>query len=224
MINIIIAAGGKGNRFSSKTPKQFTKINNHEILTMNILKWLKIEEIQKIYLVLPKFDFDFYKNKYVGISDKIIFVKGGDSRAASIYNAVKILDTSNKFTLIHDGARPFFTEKLVKNIMENLKKFQAVIPALKLTDTIKLVKEDKIVKTLNRENFVAVQTPQGFHTDLIIRAYNSIDFKDINFDDSELVEKLGISPIYIIGEKTNIKITSPEDIYYAEYLSKSFKI
>jgi len=222
MINLIIAAAGSGSRFSKKIPKQFIKIQGYEILEINLLKWINIKFINRIYLILPQKEFKYNKSKYQKLSNKIIPVIGGKSRAESINNAIRILDLENKYTLIHDGARPFFTKELITRILNSLKDKTAVVPSLKLTDTIKKIKDDKIVETVNRENLISVQTPQGFHTDLIIKVYKDLDLSNVNFDDSELVEKSGGDVFYIEGEKNNIKITTQKDIEYAEFLIQRY--
>ncbi len=222
MINLIIPAAGSGSRFSKKIPKQFVKINGYEILEMNLLKWINIKSINKIYLILPQMEFKYNKNKYQKLSNRIISVTGGNSRAESINNAIKLLDNQNQYTLIHDGARPFVTTELINQVIASLKEYRAVIPALKLTDTIKEVQGNKVLKTINRENLISVQTPQGFHTDVIKKAYKNINLENTNFDDAELVENTGEKVFYIEGEKNNIKITTQNDLEYAEFLINKY--
>ena len=222
MINLIIPAAGSGSRFSKKIPKQFVKINGYEVLEMNLLKWINIKSINKIYLILPQTEFEYNKNKYQKLSNKIISVTGGNSRTESINNAIKLLDNQNQYTLIHDGARPFVTTELINRVITSLKEYRAVIPALKLTDTIKKVKNNRIVKTINRENLISVQTPQGFHTSVIKKAYKNINLENTNFDDAELVENTGEKVFYIEGEKNNIKITTQNDLEYAEFLINKY--
>jgi 2-C-methyl-D-erythritol 4-phosphate cytidylyltransferase len=221
MVNLIIPAAGKGLRFSKDIPKQFVKIQGHEVLELNLLFWINVKFINKIYLILPQKEFKNYENKYKNLSEKIISVVGGDSRAESINNAIKILESNNKYTLIHDGARPFITNRLIGRVLEALEEHKAVIPALKLTDTIKEVKGNKVIKTINRENLVSVQTPQGFHTDIIRKAYSNLNLNNINFDDAELVEHIGETVFYVLGEKNNIKITTRDDLDYAKFLIKN---
>lgn len=222
MINLIIPAAGSGSRFSKKRPKQFEKIQGFEILEMNLLTWINIKLINKIYLVLPQKEFEYNKNKYQKLSNKIIPIIGGASRAESINNAIKILDNNNNYTLIHDGARPFVSKTLINRVIDALKDYNAIIPALKLTNTIKRVKNKQIISTINRENLISVQTPQGFHTNIIKKAYFNINLKNINFDDSELVENIKEKVFYVEGEKNNIKITTQNDLDYAEYLVKKY--
>jgi len=222
MINLVIPAAGSGRRFSKEIPKQFIKIQNQELLVINLLTWVNITLINKIYLILPKEEFEENKKKYSLISNKIIAVIGGDSRAESINNAVSILDEANDLTLVHDGARPFCPKDLFDRVVLALSEHEAIIPALKVTDTIKKVKNKEVLKTINRENLISVQTPQGFKTKLIKKAYKSIDLKNTNFDDAELVENIGAKVFFVEGDKRNIKITTQDDIEYSEFLmSKS---
>jgi 2-C-methyl-D-erythritol 4-phosphate cytidylyltransferase len=217
MINLIIAAAGNGSRFSSDIPKQFVRILGKEILEINLQKWVNIKLIDKIYLVLPKMEFEYNKKKYKKFSNKIIPIIGGDSRAESINNAIKVM-ADNPLTLIHDGARPFFSVELLNRVLEGLKNNKAIIPAIKINDAIKSINGNQIVKTVNRENLIAVQTPQGFTTSVIKRAYQNIDFKNTNFDDSELVENIGVKVFFVDGDKNNIKITTKDDLEYCKFL------
>jgi len=218
MINLVIPAAGSGTRFSKEIPKQFIKIQNKEVLIINLLNWVNITLIKKIYLILPKEKFEENKKKYSEISNKIIAVIGGNSRAESINNAISILDESNKLTLIHDGARPFCPKNVFERVVFGLEEYDAIIPALKITDTIKKIKNRQVIKTVNREELISVQTPQGFKTNLIKKAYKSINVKNSNFDDAELVENIGVEVFFVDGDKNNIKITTKDDIEYSEFL------
>jgi len=218
MINVIIPSAGKGRRFSKNKPKQFFKIGNKEIILINLEKWLKIKEVNRIYLVLPDENFDNLKKKYENVDSKIFAIKGGNTRSESIYNAVKLINEDNEFTFIHDGARPFFKIEIIDKLLKELKFCDAVIPALKLTDTIKKINGNRIVETVNRDDYVRVQTPQAFRTKIIKNVYERVSLKENYFDDAQLLEKEGLEVCFIEGDKENIKITEPQDMAFAEFL------
>jgi 2-C-methyl-D-erythritol 4-phosphate cytidylyltransferase/2-C-methyl-D-erythritol 4-phosphate cytidylyltransferase/2-C-methyl-D-erythritol 2,4-cyclodiphosphate synthase len=153
-------------------------------------------------------------------SPKILFVKGGNSRRASVYNALSILEKYNpEYVLIHDGARPWVSPSLIEELIEAVKKHGAVIPVLPFTDTPKecdapVSQEQTVfIKThLKRANTGAAQTPQAFAFPQILHAHAQAK-EDENFtDDAEIWGKFCGQVAVIPGEKENRKITFPEDI------------
>ncbi len=209
-MDIIIAAAGSGSRYDKNSiPKQFLVFKNREVLSLNIEKWINLKKdilINNIYVVLPNNNFKNLSNKYQKKYPNIIIVEGGVTRGESILNALKL--STEKNVMIHDGARPFFSKELVFRIYNKLKISDAVIPILPITDTLKIVKNNKVEKTLNRENYFTVQTPQAFNREIIKKAY--LESGIFAFDDSELLEKQNVDINTVIGEWNNIKITTKE--------------
>jgi 2-C-methyl-D-erythritol 4-phosphate cytidylyltransferase len=209
-VDIIIAAAGSGSRYDkNSTPKQFLVFKNKEVLSLNIEKWINLKEdilIKDIYVVLPNSNFENLSSKYKKKYPNIITVMGGVTRGESILNALKL--STEKNVMIHDGARPFFSKELVFRVYNKLKVSNVVIPILPITDTLKIVKNYKVEKTLNREDYFTVQTPQAFNKEIIKKAY--LDSGIFAYDDSELLEKQNIDINTVIGEWNNIKITTKE--------------
>jgi 2-C-methyl-D-erythritol 4-phosphate cytidylyltransferase len=126
--------------------------------------------------------------------------------------------------LIHDGVRPFLTQKLLKRLIDSAFSYPAQIAAIPAKDTIKTISSRcDIIKTLNnRKNLWHAQTPQIFSRDLIIRAYKeAYNDKFFSTDDAALVERLGFQVKIIEGEVTNIKITTPFDLLLGETILKT---
>ena len=209
-MDIIIAAAGSGSRYDKNSiPKQFLVFKNREVLSLNIEKWINLKKdisINNIYVVLPNSNFENLSNKYQKKYPNLIIVEGGITRGESILNALKL--STEKNVMIHDGARPFFSKELVLRVYNKLKVSNAVIPILPITDTLKIVKNDKVEKTLNRENYFTVQTPQAFNRETIKKTY--LESGIFAFDDSELLEKQNIDIDTVVGEWNNIKITTKE--------------
>ncbi len=219
-LSVIITAAGNGERFNQKQKKQFIEFKGTELLTLNIKKWISFDFIINIYLVLPIEGFEENSIKYKSLSNKIITVLGGKSRTESISNALNVIENCKK-VLIHDGVRPFFTKNLIYSVINALNTYKAVIPALKVTDTIKEISENVVVKTINRTKYATIQTPQGFDFDLIYYAYKTygnIDF----YDDSSLIELLNESVFTVEGEWNNIKVTEQSQIPLINYLTENF--
>ena len=141
--------------------------------------------------------------------NKIEYIIGGQTRQESVSNALK--HVNSEYVLIHDGARPYYSKKLLDSIINKLDEFNAVIPAMKVTDTIKVVESGIVIKTINREMLRTIQTPQGFKTSVIKLAHSLANKQDYT-DDSSMIEELTNEKVCVIdGEKDNIKYTQKED-------------
>jgi len=129
----------------------------------------------------------------------------------SVYNG--ILTCSNpKIVLIHDGARPFIEKDVILKSIELTKKYKAVVVGLMAVDTIKQIKDARIVKTLDRKEIFQAHTPQVFDFNLIMDTHEKLKYTDSYTDDSSMVEHMGVEPYAFCGNKNNIKITFREDL------------
>ena len=172
------------------------------------------------------FSYKYYKFYYLTILEKfkgkVSFVEGGNSRQETVKNAFlseyKETEKDDVF-LVHDVARPFFEKEKLKELIETAKKSKAATLATPIFDTVKYIENHKIKHTIKREDLLLSQTPQAFSTKLYKKA---IDFAEkenfICTDDCELVEKLNKEISFIVSSKNNFKITTKEDMLFAEYL------
>ena len=212
---LVILAGGKGERFGQKIPKQFYKKDGEAIINI-FLSNLEIKLFEFIVISLEKKYIDIVKNnsKFKIYKNKFIFSIPGKSRQKSSFNAIIKLNKKNiNNVLIHDAARPFCTNSLIKKILNKLKKNDNCIPYIEYNDRLvhKLTKRD--VKTLN------IQTPQGFDFNLIYNAHLKNKNKEF-LDDASLLQEMNKKVFLLKGEKTNIKLTVPEDMIYLNIFSK----
>lgn len=218
-ISAIVAAGGQGKRMNSSISKQFLKIKGHPILCYTLKIFESLNFIDEIILVIGSNDkkraektVNYYKFK------KVKIVEGGKERQNSVYNGLRKLSPQTDIVIIHDGVRPFVTKKMILKSIKSAQNFGAVGVAVPVKDTIKVIGADNLIKdTPKRSNLRAIQTPQVFKYDLIMRAYEKA-FEDgfYGTDDTVLVERLGHPVKLIDGSYENIKITTPEDILVAE--------
>jgi 2-C-methyl-D-erythritol 4-phosphate cytidylyltransferase/2-C-methyl-D-erythritol 2,4-cyclodiphosphate synthase len=156
----IILAGGESKRFNSNTPKPYTNYKGKPLLLHSIDKAKVFNKFNKIVLVVNKKHKNFIKKLNI---KNIKIITGGKTRAESAYNALKSIKENNfKNVIIHDAARPNFSLKLLKKLMDGLKKNDCVIPAIQTSDSIK-EKTLNIVKNLKREDVYLIQTPQAFN-------------------------------------------------------------
>jgi 2-C-methyl-D-erythritol 4-phosphate cytidylyltransferase len=226
-ITAIIVSAGKSSRMGLTIKKPFIKINDAPLLYYTLNKFEKSEHVLDIILVVSKEDIEFTKNKIIkkyNFKKIKSIISGGEERQDSVYNGLKACDINTEIVLIHDGARPFFNENKINELVNELKTFDGVILATKITDTIKEAKENIITKTVSRDYLYSIQTPQCFRFDIIKNCYENA-YKE-NFygtDDASILEHFNYKIKIVDGEKTNIKITTKEDLLYAQWLIENNK-
>lgn len=223
MISAIILAGGKGKRMRSAISKQFIDIKGKPIIYYTLKKFSENKKIDNIIVVLPEDEVKYFKEnilkKYELRINKIVI--GGKERQDSVYNALKSLkNSSTDIVLIHDGARPFISERIINEGIKFAEIYGAAAPGVMPKDTIKVKNEKNFsVDTPNRASLVSIQTPQVFKFDEILECHEKIRYNgEMVTDDTMVVEKYGYSVYLYDGEYTNIKVTTPEDLILAERL------
>ena len=151
--------------------------------------------------------------------EKIVY--GGADRQESVYNGLTALPDDCDIVLVHDGARPLIDDETVQNVISSVRQYGSGIASTPVTDTFKQVDENGVAVATPDRNFLrAVQTPQGFKKDLLLRAHHEI--KQRCTDDAALVSQLGV-PVHLCeGSRRNIKLTTPEDIAMAEHYLNVF--
>ena len=196
-ISVIIACGGSSSRFGSD--KLFANLNGHTVIEETVSKFLFLS--CPIILSVPKEKYGEYKKLF----PSLLMVEGGFNRTQSVYNALKVVKT--KYVLIHDGSRPFISEKNIKDIIDALIEKGNAVPTIQVTETICDVKNSSYV---DRDNYLLIQTPQGYLTDEIKSCYSV----NVNaYDDSSLYFKKYGRINFVAGNRSNIKITYKEDLY-----------
>jgi 2-C-methyl-D-erythritol 4-phosphate cytidylyltransferase len=221
VVSAIIVAGGKGSRMGQDINKQYIKVNGKEILLRTLEIFNSISKIDEIILVVPYCDIEFCREHIVeknNIHKVSKIVQGGSERQESVHNGLLNCKSGTEIVVIHDGARPFVTEEIVEGNITCAREFDACTTAVPAKDTIKIVGEDMFsIGTPDRKSLFAVQTPQSFRYDLILKAHqNAKENNIIATDDTMLIEKLGFPVRILEGSYSNIKITTPEDLIFAE--------
>ena len=221
MISALVLAGGRGKRMNYHKSKQFIEIKGKPVLVYTLEKFIYNKSIDEVILVLPEDEVDYCKKevlqKYSLKVDRIVI--GGKERQDSVFNALEAMEKAN-IVLIHDGARPFISEKIIEEGIKYANIYGAAAPGVTPKDTIKIKNEDNIsVDTPDRNTLVAVQTPQCFKYDEIYQCHRKIKEENaIVTDDTSVVERYGHKVYLYEGDYTNIKITTPEDLILAERL------
>ena len=217
----IVPAGGSGTRMGGTVPKQFQSLNGKPILYHTLKTLQNCRTISEIILVVPEKEYETAHTDWLGkleIVTKVVI--GGEKRQDSVYNGFCEVSQDSEIVLVHDGVRPFLSQKMILESIDAAREYGAAITAIPVHDTIKRVDTSGLVsQTIDREGLWRVQTPQAFRYSLLLDAFNKA--KSENFygtDEGALIEHLG-EPVKIVeGLEQNIKITRPEDLE----LSKAF--
>ena len=201
----IILASGQSKRFNSSKPKQFIIYKNKALFKHSLDKAVKSKLFKKIIIVVKD-----KKQIKIKLPKNIIIIKGGKERSDSSLIALKFIKKLKPTkVLIHDAARPNFSIKLLKNLLNSLKKYKASVPVISSTDSIKYKIKDQLFN-LNRNNSYLTQTPQAFRFKDLYKL-SSIQKNKIQ-DEASLFIENDIKIKFIKGENLNNKITFKEDI------------
>lgn len=207
----IILAAGNGTRMKADKSKLLLEINNMTVIERTVKTFSSIDEIDNIIVVVRENDIPLFKD--VLLKYNVNYCIGGNSRQESVSNAVKAIDACD-LLIIHDGARPLVTANEIKVTLKTAMKYGAAAVGVPVKDTIKVIdKDNKIIDTPERSSLIAIQTPQIFKFDKYVSAMNLATEQGKDFtDDCKLLENMNESVYVVIGEYSNIKITTPEDI------------
>ena len=212
---VIILAGGKGKRMGANVSKQFIEINKKPIIYYTIKSFEACESIDEIILVLPQDEINYFKENIVEKFNLKVskVVGGGKERQNSVYNALNSIDNCD-IVLIHDGARPIVSEKIIKDGIKNAKQYGAAAPGVIPKDTIKIKNNNGFsIKTLNRNELVAIQTPQCFNFAMIKSCHEELNKENKMVTDDTMVAEMFGNKVFIYdGDYKNIKVTTKEDL------------
>lgn len=216
----IVLAAGSGKRMNSKVHKQYLIIQNRPVLYYS-LKEFEDSAVDEIVLVVGKGEEKFCRKEIVdkyGISKVKAIVEGGKERYHSVFEGLKQTSDAD-YVLIHDGARPFVNQDIIRRCMQEVQKYQACVVGMPVKDTIKIADEEGYAKqTPDRKNVWMIQTPQTFSYALIYEAYEEmLKTEDTAItDDAMVLERIkGKKSKLIEGSYRNIKITTSEDLLIA---------
>lgn len=239
----IILAGGVGSRMAAEIPKQYMELAGKPVLAHSLIAFEK-SPVDGIFVVCGAAYKEMIQKDIVtkyGIKKFSGFADSGSERVWSVKNGIDAVlgnpverckteerkTCENIYLMIHDGARPLISQELIARCMAGVKEYAAVVPGLPLKDTIKEISGDDVVSTPDRNKFVAVQTPQCFRGDVIIKAYEGYAAACgsneqggfIPTDDASLVEMFTETGVKVVpGDEDNLKMTVPSDMKKLEMM------
>lgn len=227
-ISAVIVAAGRGTRMNMEMNKQYIEVCGKPVLAWTLQVFEDTVVIDEIILVVNEQELVYCKQQIVEkykLKKVRTLVAGGKERQDSVYSGLMEVDPSCDIVLVHDGARPFVTRKILEESIDAAREFGASCVAVPVKDTIKIEDSNQFVnETLDRSILWAIQTPQTFQFDLLFKAHNKAmeeGFKGT--DDSVLVERMGVRTKLTMGSYNNIKITTKEDLVMAEAIARSME-
>nr|WP_129730331.1 2-C-methyl-D-erythritol 4-phosphate cytidylyltransferase [Parabacteroides goldsteinii] len=224
---VLIVAGGKGLRMGGDLPKQFIPLEGKPVLMHTLEAFHRWDASTELVLVLPE-DHQSYWNmlcREIGCKVPHRIANGGETRFHSVRNGLQFLseeigNTSGRnekaLIAVHDGVRPFVSSEVIAACFDEAEKNGTAIPVMPMIDSLRET-DEKGSRPVDRNRYFAVQTPQVFDAELLLKAYEQ-EFSALFTDDASVVEAMGEAIHMVTGNRENIKITTPFDLLVAESL------
>jgi 2-C-methyl-D-erythritol 4-phosphate cytidylyltransferase len=222
---VILPAAGQGKRMGAGKNKLLLELEGMPVLIHTLKVFDQDEDCTGIILAVHPQDELAFRDllRQFKIEKSIRFVPGGTERQHSIYNALKTVEEDG-IILVHDAARPFIQKEFIHRLTHVAIQTGAAVIGVPAKDTMKKVIDGIVKETVERSSLWAVQTPQAFRISLLKRAYKRAENENfIGTDDASLVERLPYSITMVEGDYDNIKLTTPEDLFFAEAILKKRK-
>lgn len=215
----VIVAGGKGLRMGNALAKQFLPLAGKPVLYHTIKAFTNAYADVKLVLVLPQDQLSYAQIVLQAFPDGIdmTIVAGGATRFHSVQNGLSVV-SNDAVVFVHDGVRPLVSAALIQACYEQAQQKGSAIPAIPVADSMRMVDGDNSTP-VNREQMRSIQTPQTFRADVLLPAFAQ-EYSEAFTDEATVVEAYGTQVYLIAGEKSNIKLTTPEDMMMAEYMLK----
>lgn len=223
---VIIPAAGQGKRMGAGKNKLLLTLEGVPILIHTLRVFEADAECSGIILAISPSDEQQFKSllKEYGIHKVSSLVAGGKERQDSVYNGLRTVHSLDGIVLVHDAARPFIKTEIIHKLVEAASKDGGAIVAVPVKDTIKKAENSMVSETVERSSLWAVQTPQAFRASVLLEAHNkAIREQFIGTDESSLVERIPHRVSIIEGDYDNIKLTTPEDLYFAQAILRKRK-
>lgn len=216
---VVIVAGGSGSRMQSSLPKQFLMLGGMPVVARTINTFAEALPAADIVVVLPEAHIPLWRNLEARFDvAPHRCVAGGSERFYSVKQGIEALDDDVEYIAVHDGVRSLVSKRLIIRTLLDAEQNSATIPVVEVADSFRRIDgADSYI--VPRAELRAVQTPQIFSADILRRAYEQAFDKSFT-DDASVVEALGHKISLVEGERSNLKLTTPEDLEWAEwYLS-----
>ena len=217
---VIIVAGGRGLRMGGDVPKQFLPVGGMPVLMRTLDAFHEALPMSGIILVLPTDQQVYWRQ----LCDEYLFAvpyqiaDGGETRFHSVQNGLALVpDDAEGVVGVHDGVRPFVSQEVIRRCFDAALEYGAVVPVVPVVETVRQILPEGDSLTVDRSLYRLVQTPQTFRISLFKEAMRQ-SYQPSFTDDASVMEAMGHHISLVEGNRENIKLTTPSDIDYAEYL------
>ena len=221
-VGVVIVAAGQGTRTGAKELKQFRWIAGKPMLLHSIQAFQRRRDVAQVVAVLPRsFAGDPPPWIFQADIERLRVGAGGAERGDSVWSGIEDLEDEVRIVVVHDAARPLVTDDTIDRVIAAARQGVSAVAALPVADTIKEVDEqNRVVRTVDRERYWRVQTPQAFPRDIIEQAYRSaLELGRYATDDAALVERLGHPVVVVRGAERGMKVTDAQDFAILEALA-----
>lgn len=218
-VGVVLPAGGKGTRAGTAEPKQFLPLRpGKAMLAYAVETFHRLPFVESIALVLPPRRMEDF-SALAKAFPKLRLVEGGSERWESVRNGFRALDPSLPYVLVHDAARPFVSEAVIRRCLAAASPDACVIAAMPAADTVKEVEGSLVSRTLDRGRLILVQTPQVFPRAALEKAY-AMDWEGVvPTDEAMMAERAGFAVRWVRGGDVNRKVTGAADLEWAKWLA-----
>ncbi len=199
-------------------PKAFLNLGGQPLLLRAALAFEEAPSVEQLVAVVSEDQVATARGILSSLTKKLVVVPGGPRRQDSVLEGLKQApEAFEGVVLVHDAARPLVDVRLIEEVARAAEQAGAALPVLPLVDTVKRLRDGCVVETLDREELGAAQTPQGFRFDLLVSAYEAAFRDNVTLTDEAMaVERIGAPVRAVPGSARNRKITTPEDLAWAE--------
>lgn len=210
--SVVIVAGGSGTRMGR--PKQLLPLGGKPVLVRTIEAFKNVPSVHQIVVVTPDENRPVLNAYFSGL----VYARPGSTRLESVKNGFALTDRAAQTVAVHDGARPLVSPANIEACLASALKYGAAVLAVPVKDTVKICKDGVVEQTLDRSALWAAQTPQCYRREVLGVALEKFGAEKDATDESQLVEKTGVKVRVVPSDYKNNKITTPEDLVFAEAL------
>jgi len=224
-VGVVIAAGGKGTRLGGRVPKQFLRLKGTSIIRRTLEAFEPLPFVREIVVVVPAGYVQKTRMLLIRSGCRKVsgVVEGGRTRQESVRHGLESFRHKPEIVLVHDAVRPLVTSRVIHEVVRQAQKHRAAVVGVPVKDTVKIERRRGFyAHTLDRGKLWAVQTPQGFQFEVLVRAHRKAKSEGfVGTDEASLVERMKVPVKIVRGDYRNIKITTSEDLQVAGALLRS---
>lgn len=221
---VLLAAAGRGERLQADVPKALLRVSGRPLLLFAIETLEACREVEGLVIAAPKDGLGEVAELAKASANLIAVVEGGESRHASIRNALEAVPEGFDTVLCHDVARPFASAALFTAVLNALDVADGAVPTQPVHDTVKRVDGNAVAETVARDGLVLAQTPQAFRREVLEAAHRAAALEGFEgTDDAVLVERAGYKVVSVAGDPLNLKLTTVADLRVASALAVALR-